>query len=77
MRMLLPAVLVVIALLVFLWAVQRRLMYFPMGAVLEPADAGAGPNASSVERVTFPTSDGLTLHGWFFPAPPSLTNGAR
>jgi uncharacterized protein len=64
MRMLLPAVLVVIVLLVFLWAMQRRLMYFPMGAVLEPAEAGA----THVERVTFPTSDGLTLHGWFFPA---------
>jgi fermentation-respiration switch protein FrsA (DUF1100 family) len=63
MRMLLPAVLVAIALLVFLWATQRRLMYFPMGDVLEPA--------AQVERVTFPTADGLTLHGWFFPAPPS------
>jgi uncharacterized protein len=67
MRMLLPAVLVVIALLVFLWATQRRLMYFPMGDVLEPGDVGA----THVERVTFPTPDGLTLHGWFFPAPPS------
>ena len=66
-RMLLPAVLVLIALFVFLWAVQRRLMYFPMGPVLEPADVGA----THVERVTFPTSDGLTLHGWFFPASPS------
>jgi uncharacterized protein len=75
MRMLLPAVLVVIALLVFLWAMQRRLMYFPMGAVLEPAEAGA----THVERVTFPTSDGLTLHGWFFPAPapaPASTSAA-
>jgi uncharacterized protein len=63
MRMLLPAVLVAIALLVFLWAVQRRLMYFPMGQVLDLAAVGA----RHVERVTFPTSDGLTLHGWFFP----------
>jgi fermentation-respiration switch protein FrsA (DUF1100 family) len=63
MRMLLPALLVVLALLVFLWAMQRRLMYFPMGSVLEPAEAGA----TQVERVTFPTSDGLTLQGWFFP----------
>jgi fermentation-respiration switch protein FrsA (DUF1100 family) len=65
--MLLTAVFVVIALLVFLWAVQRRLMYFPMGDVLEPADVGA----TRVENVSFSTSDGLTLHGWFFPAPPS------
>jgi fermentation-respiration switch protein FrsA (DUF1100 family) len=72
MRMLLPAVLVVIALLVFLWAVQRRLMYFPMGAVLDPADVGA----THMERVTFPTADGLTLHGWFFPATPSSSSSA-
>jgi fermentation-respiration switch protein FrsA (DUF1100 family) len=69
MRMLLPAVLVVIALLVFLWATQRRLMYFPMGQLLEPAEVGA----THVERVTFPTSDGLTLQGWFFAASPSAS----
>jgi uncharacterized protein len=67
MRMLLPAVVVAIALLVFLWAMQRRLMYFPMGPMLDPADVGA----THIERVTFPTADGLTLHGWFFPASPS------
>jgi uncharacterized protein len=70
MRMLLPAVLVVIALLVFLWAVQRRLMYFPMGQVLDAADVGA----NHIERVTFPTADGLTLHGWFFPARSSVSS---
>jgi fermentation-respiration switch protein FrsA (DUF1100 family) len=69
--MLLPAVLVLIALFVFLWMVQRRLMYFPMGDVLDPVDAGVGASAMRVERITFPTSDGLTLHGWFFPATPS------
>ena len=66
MKMLLPAVLVVIALFVFLWAVQRRLMYFPTGPVLEPAEAGA--SATQFERVRFNTADGITLHGWFFPA---------
>jgi fermentation-respiration switch protein FrsA (DUF1100 family) len=65
--MLLAAIFVAIALFVFLWAVQRRLMYFPMGEVLEPASVGV----TRVELVTFPTSDGLRLHGWFFPAPPS------
>lgn len=75
MRMLLPALLVVLALLVFLWAMQRRLMYFPMGSVLEPAEAGA----TQVERVTFPTSDGLRLQGWFFPAsvPASSSSSSR
>jgi uncharacterized protein len=71
--MLLTAVVVVIALIVFLWAVQRRLMYFPMGDVLEPADVGA----TRVENVSFSTSDGLTLHGWFFLAPPSATSATR
>jgi fermentation-respiration switch protein FrsA (DUF1100 family) len=65
--MMLTAIVVALALFVFLWVVQRRLMYFPMGEVLAPADAGA----SRVEPVVFPTSDGLTLHGWFFPAAPS------
>jgi fermentation-respiration switch protein FrsA (DUF1100 family) len=66
-KMLLTAVFVVLALFIFLWAMQRRLMYFPMGEVLDPAAVGL----TRVEAVAFPTSDGLTLHGWFLPAPPS------
>jgi uncharacterized protein len=65
--MLLVPILVALALLVLMWVGQRRLMYFPMGEVLAPGDVGV----TRVESVSFPTSDGLTLHGWFLPAPPS------
>lgn len=52
-----------LTLLALVWALQRRLMYFPFGDVPPPAALGL----ERVEQVTFPTSDGLTLHGWFFP----------
>jgi len=53
-----------LALLALIWMFQRRLMYFPMGEVppLEAIDL------EQVEPVAFPTTDGLTLHGWFFPS---------
>jgi fermentation-respiration switch protein FrsA (DUF1100 family) len=50
------------ALLVVLWAAQRRLMYFPVGAVPPLASLGLG----DVQAVTFDTADGLRLNGWFF-----------
>jgi uncharacterized protein len=65
--MLLTTMIVALVLLVFLWAMQRRLMYFPLGEVLAPADVGV----TRAESVAFLTSDGLLLHGWFFPALPS------
>lgn len=45
------------------WVMQRRLIYLPTG----------GPEAGSrelpgMERVTFPTEDGLSLAAWFVPA---------
>jgi len=49
---------------IVLWALQRRLMYFPMADVPRPAAVGL-PGA---EEVSFPTADRLTLHGWFVPA---------
>src|SRR5262245_15075479 len=52
--------------LVFFWAMQRRLMYFPSGDVPPPAELGL----AGAEAVSFPTTDGLTLRGWFFSAPP-------
>ena len=49
---------------------QRRLMYFPTAHVPAPDDIGLTP----VEPVTFETSDGLELSGWFLavsgPPPP-------
>ena len=50
--------------LALLWAAQRRLMYFPIDDVLDPAAVGL----AGVEAVTFDTSDGLRLGGWFVPA---------
>ncbi len=59
---LLLVVLVAVASVVLLaWMFQRRLIYFPLGAVLAPSDAGL----ASVETVEIPTGEGLTLNGWF------------
>jgi uncharacterized protein len=58
-----PAIVVVAALLLVLWATQRRLMYFPIGAVPPLASLGLG----DAQAVTFDTADGLRLSGWFFP----------
>jgi fermentation-respiration switch protein FrsA (DUF1100 family) len=44
---------------------QRRLMYFPTRGVPTPGEIGL----TGVEAVIFETSDGLTLSGWFVPAP--------
>ena len=49
---------------VVLWALQRRLIYFPLSGVPRPAEVGL-PTA---EHVSFAAADGPTLHGWFVPA---------
>ncbi len=56
---------VLAALLVLIWTMQRRLMYFPTAGVPTPEEIGL----ADVEPVTFETTDGLTLSGWFV-APP-------
>jgi fermentation-respiration switch protein FrsA (DUF1100 family) len=61
MRFALVFVLVLLALLLVIWAQQRRLIYFPFGRVPDPGTAGL----AGAVPVTFPTSDGLTLQGWF------------
>ena len=53
--------------LVLIWALQRRLIYFPFGEVPTPEALGL----TSVEPITFTTADGLTLRGWFFASPRS------
>jgi uncharacterized protein len=58
--------------LALLWAGQRRMIYFPFGTVPSPAAVGL----ASVDAVSFTTSDGVTLAGWFVPAtsaPPQTT----
>ena len=52
---------IVLAALGLLWSLQRKLMYFPSADVPDPRSVGL----SVVQTVTFPTSDGLTLNGWF------------
>src|SRR5437667_1754906 len=55
---------VIAAVLVLIWTVQRRLMYFPTGGVPTPGEIGL----TDVEPVTFETTDGLELSGWFVAA---------
>ena len=43
------------------WTQQRRLIYFPFGAVPSPGTIGV----DGITPVSFPTADGLTLSGWF------------
>ena len=55
---------VIAAVLALIWTMQRRLMYFPMGDVPTPGEIGL----LDVESVTFDTTDGLGLSGWFIAA---------
>ena len=50
--------------LALIWTKQRRLIYFPTSGVPTPAEIGL----TDVERVTFETTDGLRLSGWFVAA---------
>ena len=56
---------IVAAVLTLIWATQRRLMYFPSEEMPMPGDIGL----ADVEPVTFETTDGLGLRGWFVAAP--------
>jgi fermentation-respiration switch protein FrsA (DUF1100 family) len=51
-------------LLVLVWITQRRMIYFPFGAVPAPAEIGI----DRAELVTLQTEDGLSLGAWFLPA---------
>lgn len=55
---------VIAAGLALIWTLQRRLMYFPTGGVPTPGEIGL----ADVEPVTFETTDGLGLSGWFVAA---------
>ena len=63
-RLLVITLAAVVVLLAFFWLVQRKMMYLPSADVLAPSEVGL-PRA---EAVSFPTEDGLGLHGWFVPA---------
>ncbi len=58
------SVAVVAAVLALIWTMQRRLMYFPTSGVPTPGEIGL----TDVETVTFETTDGLGLSGWFVAA---------
>ena len=55
---------VIAAVLALIWTIQRRLMYFPTKGVPTPGEIGL----TDVEPVTFETTDGLGLSGWFVAA---------
>lgn len=50
--------------LILFWASQRRMLYLPSGEAAPEVLA----EFRGGEAVTFPTEDGLTLHGWSIPA---------
>ena len=52
---------VLLMMLALIWTQQRRLIYFPFGAVPEPSAIGL----KGATSVRFTTADGLTLNGWF------------
>ena len=60
-----------IAMLAVAWTQQRRLIYFPFGRV--PEDEAI--RLAGLAPIAFPTSDGLTLKGWFITpkGPPRFT----
>lgn len=60
MRTLIASVFVLCALVAILWTQQRRLIYFPFGAVPDPESVGL----TRIETVSIRTSDDLTLGGW-------------
>ena len=53
--------LVLVAIVGIVWTQQRRLIYFPFGAVPDPRTIGV----DGTTQVSFPTADGLMLNGWF------------
>lgn len=57
----LAVIAIVSAIFVLVWTLQRKLIYFPFGDVPSPQAMGL----SGATEVTFPTADGLALHGWF------------
>jgi fermentation-respiration switch protein FrsA (DUF1100 family) len=61
MRIALVGIVVLLAIAAIVWTQQRKLIYFPFGEVPSPESMGL----AGTSPVSFPTSDGLTLNGWF------------
>ena len=64
-------VLVAGTVVVMLWALQRRLVYFPDSSPVPPA----GDVIAGARDVTLHTADGLELGAWFVPADPTEDTG--
>jgi fermentation-respiration switch protein FrsA (DUF1100 family) len=62
--MLLVVLVITVLLLGALWALQRKMIYFPAPGPLPPA----GSTVTGAREVTFKTEDGLLLAAWFVPA---------
>ena len=70
MRAVLILAAAIVAILAVAWTQQRRLIYFPFGRV--PEDEAI--RLAGLAPIAFPTSDGLTLKGWFItPKSPRFT----
>jgi hypothetical protein len=61
LRLTVVALVLLVVILGVVWTQQRRLIYFPFGAVPDPRAIGL----EGVIPVSFPTADGLMLNGWF------------
>ena len=61
MRIALSSAAILLAVVAVIWVFQRKLMYFPSSQVPDPQAIGL----RGAVPVSFPTADGLTLHGWF------------
>ena len=64
MNLLLTGLAAVAVVILLAWLFQRSLIYFPFGTPPAPAEVGL----DTAEAVTFPTTDDLTLNGWFVPS---------
>jgi fermentation-respiration switch protein FrsA (DUF1100 family) len=72
---LLGSLAVVVGVLLFgIWKAQRALIYFPDRG--EPRSASTVVALPGATDVAFETADGLTLEGWFVPAPDPPSGGA-
>lgn len=67
MRIAVAAGAILLAIILLLWTLQRKLIYFPSAHVPDPQAVGL----LDAVPVAFPTSDGLTLKGWFVTRTPT------
>jgi fermentation-respiration switch protein FrsA (DUF1100 family) len=67
MKFILMAIIVVVALRLLLLLFERANLYFPMRRI----EATPGDIGLAYEDVSLKTSDGVSIHGWFIPAPGS------